>query len=371
MEEFGGWLRPAAYPRAGEDLHRSAQREARQVRLSAGVFEGSPLGKIEVYGPDAGAFLDRMYVGTMSTLAVGRARYGLLLNEHGVIVDDGIVARLSPLHFWVHTTSGAAQRVAQGFEEWWQGEFRQMQVLIVPVTSDWGNVAVHGPQAWPILAEAGFDDALSPSEMAHMTVRDTTWRNRPARVLRASYTGEIAYEINVRSDHTLALLEAVHAAGQSRGLATFGVEALNILRIEKGYLHVGSDTDGTTLPGDVGMDGAVAAKKADFVGRRSLMRPSALDADRLQWVGLRPLDRRTVLPVGAHVCAQRPPADSEGYVTSSCYSPSLEEPVAMGMLRRGRARIGEQITVWHLGSPLPAEVCMPGFMSGWESSRGR
>lgn len=360
FEEFGGWLRPAAYPRPGETLQAAAGREALQVRRAVGLFEGSPLGKIEVYGPDAAAFLDLMYVGTMSTLAIGAARYGLLLNENGVIVDDGIVARLGEHHFWVNTTSGGAERVALAFEEWLQCEFVSLRVLVTPVTSDWGNVTISGPKAWALLQAAGFEPGLAPSVMKHMTLRESTLDGVAMRVLRASFSGELGYEINLPALHTADLLarlaQAGAALGVAPGLAPYGIEALMVLRTEKGYLHVGADTDGTTLPGDVGMDRGVAAKKAAFVGRRSLSRPAARDPQRLQLVGLLPLDRRSRLPVGAHVCAQRPPAAAEGHVTSSCCSPVLGHPVALALLRRGRARTGERITVWHLGTATEAEV---------------
>jgi sarcosine oxidase subunit alpha len=326
-----------------------------------GLFEGSPLGKIEVIGPDAADFLDLMYVGTMSTLAVGGARYGLLINENGVIFDDGIVSRLGPEHFFVNTTSGGAERVALAFEEWLQCEYINHRVLIAPVTSAWGNVTVSGPQAWHLLQAAGFDAALAPPAMKHMTLCETAYGGVAVRVLRASFGGELGYEINLPALHTQALLERLWDVGRDFGAVPYGVEALMIMRTEKGFLHVGGDTDGTTLPGDVGMDRGIARKAANFVGRRSLLRPAAKDPNRMQLVGLLPCDRRTKLPVGAHVAARKPPAAIEGFVTSSCYSPVLGQPVALGMLQRGSARMGERITLWHMGCPIEAEVVATPF----------
>ena len=360
-EEFGGWQRPAAYPRAGESLTDAAEREALHVRRQVGLFEASPLGKIELYGPDAASFLDLMYVGTMSTLAIGQARYGLLLREDGVIFDDGIVARLGEQHFWVNTTSGGVDRVALVFEEWLQCEYVHHRVLVTPVTSAWGNVTVAGPKAWALLQAAGFDEALSPAAMKHMTLREVHHHGTPMRVMRASFSGELGYEINVPALHTPALLERLWQAGQPFGVAPYGVEALMILRTEKGYLHLGADTDGTTFPGDVGLDRGVAKKSANFVGRRSLLRPVATDADRMQLVGLLPLDRRTRLPVGAHITVQAPPSAIEGFVTSSAFSPVLGHPVALAMLRRGSQRMGEHITAYHLGRPIQAEVVRTPF----------
>ena len=364
FEDFGGWLRPAAYPGAGENLEQAAQREALQVRRTVGLFEGSPLGKIEVFGPDAADFLDLMYVGTMSTLPVGGARYGILINENGVVFDDGIVARLAPDRFWVNTTSGGVERVALAFEEWLQCEYVNHRVLVTPVTSAWGNVTVSGPRAWALLEAAGFDPALAPTLMKHMTLREVDHAGSRMRVLRASFNGELGYEINLPARQTQALLERLWQLGQGFDAVPYGVEALMVMRTEKGFLHVGGDTDGTTLPGDIGMDRGIAKKAAHFVGRRSLMRPAALDPQRMQLVGLVPVDRSTRLPVGAHaVTPPGPPGPIEGFVTSSHHSPSLGHPVALAMLQRGRSRLGERITVHHLGTAIAAEVVATPFLA--------
>lgn len=362
FEEFSGWLRPAAYPRADDDLASAAAREAFQVRQGVGLFEGSPLGKIEVVGPDAADFLDLMYVGTMSTLHVGGARYGALLNENGVVVDDGIVARLGPQHFWVNTTSGGADRVALAFEEWLQCEYVQHRVFVQPVTAQWGNVTVSGPQAWALLQRAGLDASLAPGTMKHMTMRSTQYEGQAWRVLRASFSGELGYEINLPASQTEALLNHLWSCGQALDVCAYGVEALMTLRIEKGYLHVGADTDGTTLPQDVGLARGAERKAANFVGRRSLNRPAGCEPDRLQLVGLQPVDRLTAVPVGAHLSLKAPPCEAEGFVTSSTYSPWLRQPVALARLKRGRERMGERLKAWHLGGAIPVEVVPTPFV---------
>jgi sarcosine oxidase subunit alpha len=361
MEEFGGWERPAAYPVAGEDLMAAAQREAAQVRRSVGLFEGSPLGKIEIYGPDAASFLDLMYVGTMSTLPIGCARYGAMCNENGIVIDDGIVARLGPNHFLINTTSGGVDRAVLAFEEWLQCEFVDLRVLIVPVTSQWGNVTVSGPSAWTLLQRINIDASLAPGLMKHMTIKDTEWQGKQLRVMRASFNGELGYEINLPPSQVQPLLDLLWLAGNELGVCAYGVEALMLMRTEKGFLHVGADTDGTTLPGDVGLARGLAKKVANFVGRRSLLRPASFDPDRLQLVGLQPVDRQTRLPVGAHLSISPPPADAEGFVTSSCYSPALRQPIALALVKRGMKRIGEQLTAWHLGSPIPVEIVLTPF----------
>ena len=362
FEEFGGWERPAAYPKPGEELIAAAEREVAEVRQGVGLFDGAPLGKLEVYGPDAGAFLDLMYVGNVSNLAVGSARYGALLNENGIVIDDGIVVRLAPNHFWVNTTSGGVERTALAFEEWLQCEYVNLRAFIVPVTSQWGNVTVSGPNAWRLLEKLGFDAALAPTQMKHMTLRDTRYQGQPIRVLRASFNGELGYEINLASSQAQGLLEALWDAGQDLGICAYGVEALMIMRTEKGFIHIGADTDGTTLPGDVGLARGVDKKLANFVGRRSLTRASGLDTDRLQLVGLQPLDRRTHLPAGAHLALQAPPTLPEGLITSSCFSPTLQQPIALAMLKRGTQRLGEQLTAWHLGKSIAVEVVKTPFV---------
>jgi sarcosine oxidase subunit alpha len=362
FEQFGNWVRPAAYPRPSESLESAAQREAGAVRRSAGLLDGSPLGKLEIFGPDAAHFLDLMYVGTMSNLSPGQARYGLLLNENGIVVDDGIVARLGPQHYWVNTTSAGVERTAAAFEEWLQCEYTSLRALVTPVTSRWGNVTVAGPRSWAWLEAAGFDAALAPGSMKHMTLEESTLDGLPLRVLRASFSGELGYEINVPADHTGALLDRLWARADEFAAVPYGIEALEIMRTEKGFIHIGTDTDGTTLPQDIGFARALERKAANFVGRRSLLRPAARDPNRFQLVALSPADGRTLLPVGAQIAAALPPTQTEGHVTSSYWSPELNCPVALGMLARGTQRMGESVRVHHLGKVIDARIVKAPFI---------
>jgi len=361
FETYGDWRRPAAYPQAGESVEAAAHREAGIVRARAGLYDGSPLGKLEIYGPDAAQFLDLMYVGTMSTLAIGQARYGVLLNEHGTLVDDGIVVRLAEQHYWVNTSTAGAERTAAAFEEWLQCEFVTLRVLVTPVTSRWANVTVAGPRAWRWLESVGFDATLAPAHMKHMTMRAALLDGVPLRVLRASFSGELGYEVNLPADHAVPLFARLWHRSAEIGAVLYGIEALQVLRVEKGYLHIGTDTDGTTLPADVGLARGIDRKAAAFVGRRSLSRPAACDPERLQLVGLRPVDGRTPLPVGAHIGPHAPPAPIDGRVTSSCLSPVLGHPIALALLTRGSQRIGERVVVYHLGAAIPAQVVRTPF----------
>ncbi|HEY7996739.1 MAG TPA: glycine cleavage T C-terminal barrel domain-containing protein, partial [Steroidobacteraceae bacterium] len=361
FETFGDWSRPSVYPRAGESLEAAAQREARAVRERVGLFDGSPLGKLEVFGPDAARFLDLMYVGVMSTLAPGQARYGLLLNENGTLVDDGIVARLGAQRFWINTTTAGVERTGAAFEEWLQCEFVDFKVLVTPVTSRWANITVAGPRAWCWLEAAGFETALAPSVLRHMSLRDSALAGVPLRVLRASFSGELGYEVNLPAAQAPWLLERLwQCAAQVQG-SLYGIEALQVLRVEKGYLHIGTDTDGTTLPMDVGFARDLSGKDAAFVGRRSLLRPAARDPQRLQLIGLVPVDERTVLPVGGQIAPQPPPTLTEGHITSSYFSPALNHPIALAMLAGGRERLGELVTVHHLGERCAARVVATPF----------
>jgi sarcosine oxidase subunit alpha len=262
----------------------------------------------------------------------------------------------------VNTTTAGFDRTLAAFEEWLQCEYGDFKVVITPVTSRWANITVAGPRAWEWLAKLGFEAALAPAAMPHMTLRDSALDGVPLRVLRASFSGELGYEVNLPADHAEALLGRLWAHAGELGAALYGIEALQVMRVEKGYIHIGTDTDGTTLPGDVGFARGIERKTAPFVGRRSLLRPASLDPNRLQLVGLVPLDGRTVLPVGGQIALRRPPTPTEGHVTSSCLSPELGTPIALAMLQRGSQRAGEEVQVHHLGTALAARVARPPFV---------
>jgi sarcosine oxidase subunit alpha len=223
-------------------------------------------------------------------------------------------------------------------------------------------VTVAGPRSWDWLKAAGLAADLAPGAMKHMTIRESTLDGMPLRVLRASFSGELGYEINLPSDHVESLLRRLWERAAEFSAVPYGIEALEIMRTEKGFIHIGTDTDGTTLPQDIGFARALERKSANFVGRRSLLRPAARDPDRLQLVALASLDGRTQLPVGAQLAQQAPPTQTEGHVTSSCVSPELGVPVALGMLARGSQRLGEKIRVHHLGRIIDAEVVKAPFI---------
>jgi sarcosine oxidase subunit alpha len=358
--EAGGWVRPACYPLADESVHAAVQREALAVRNAVGVYDASPLGKIEVTGADAAQFLDRFYINDVPTLEPGRIRYGLMLNEQGVIIDDGTIARLGAGRFIVTTTSGGAGRIAQWFEEWRQCEWPHLEVFVTPVTSQWATIAVTGPNARDLLLRLDSNIAIDQDALPHMRVREGRMAGMPVRLYRVSFSGELGYEINVPARHGAWIWRELMSAGKELGVVPFGIESLLLLRLEKGFLHVGADTDGTTTPADVGLGEMAKKKKGDFIGRRSLTRSDNLRPDRLQLVGLAADDHR-VLVAGAHLRLSGTTEGSDGWVTSAAVSPALGRPIALAMLRGGRSRLGERLAVHDLDQRCTATVVTTPF----------
>lgn len=358
MEEYGSWMRPSTYRRGNETEQDAVAREVLAVRNSVGIFEASPLGKIEVKGPDAATLLDRVYVNTIRTLKPGKCRYGLMLNEHGIVFDDGIVTRLAEDHFLVGTTSGHASVIAESLQELLQCEWVDLQVLTEDVTTNWGVVNIAGPRARDLIARIGTDIDLSPEAFPHMSHIEGRIADIDCRVARVSFSGELSYEIAIPWNRAAHLWALCLQHGEDMGVTPFGIESLMAMRIEKGFLHVGSDTDGTTLPQDVGFGAIIEKKKSDFIGRRSTSRPDGRRVDRRQLVGLEALDGKKPLSVGAHIVPDRSRGSerSEGWVTSSVYSPSLDLPVAMAMVEGGAGRRGETVNVWDLGERRPARI---------------
>ena len=360
FEDYGGWMRPAYYPRAGETPHQAEQREAMAVRNAAGLFEGSPLGKIEVKGPDAARFLDLIYANTMSTLKPGKVRYGLMLSELGVVIDDGVATRLAEDHFLIGTSSGGAETIAAWMEEWLQCEWLDLDVLVAPVTAAWGVVTITGPTAREFVRAIGTTVPLD--DFPHMSFAQGTVAGLPARVFRVSYTGETSYEINVAARSSGLLWDRLMAAGIDHGLTPVGIDAWMVLRTEKGYLHIGADTDGTTNALDLGW-GHVLKKTNEFIGKRSLLRCADQRTDRLQFVGFAVAAGELPLPIGDHVMATTSEGAtvSEGYVTSTAFSPFMQRGVALGMVRGGLARKGETVRIGSSAASRMATIVDPTF----------
>ncbi|TYR30219.1 sarcosine oxidase subunit alpha [Mesorhizobium microcysteis] len=351
FEDVGQWKRAWYFPKAGEDMHAAVDRECVTVRQSAGIFDASTLGKIEVVGPDAAAFMELLYTNPWQKLEPGRCRYGIMLREDGFIYDDGVVGRLADDRFHVTTTTGGAARVMNHMEDYLQTEFPHLKVYLTSISEQWAVIAVQGPKSREIIAPLVEGIDLSDAAMPHMSVREGTICGVPTRLFRMSFTGERGFEINVPADYGQAVWEAVWAEGQKHGACAYGTEAMHVLRAEKGYIIVGQETDGTVTTNDAGLDWAVGKKKADFVGIRGMMRPDLVAPGRKQLVGLRTKNPKVVLEEGAQIVAdpkQAVPMTMIGHVTSSYWSENCGHSIALALVEGGRDRMGDTLYV-----PMP------------------
>ena len=344
-EPVGHWRRPYCYPRDGESHFDAVSREVKQTRASLGLLDASTLGKLVVKGPDAGRFLDMLYTNMMSTLPVGKCRYGLMCSENGFLMDDGVVARMSEDTWLCHTTTGGADRIHAHMEEWLQTEWWDWKVYVANVTEAWAQFAVVGPNARKVLEKLGGMD-VSKETLPFMQWAEGTLGDMPARVFRISFSGELSYEIAVPASHGRAFWERLMQEGAEFGVMPYGTEALHVMRAEKGFIMIGDETDGTIIPQDLGLGWAISKKKEDYIGKRGQERSHMVNPNRWQLVGLETLDGST-LPDGAYALAEGTNANgqrnTQGRVTSTYHSPTLERGIAMGLVLNGPARMGEVI----------------------------
>ncbi len=364
-EPVGQWRRPFAYPRDGETVEEAVAREVKNARQRLGLLDASTLGKLLVRGPDAGRFLDMLYTNMMSTLKPGRCRYGLMCNENGFLMDDGVVARIDDGAFVCHTTSGGTEHVHGWMEDWLQTEFWDWRVHVANLTEQYAQIAVVGPNARKMLQTLG-DMDLSDEALPFMGWADGEIAGHGVRVYRISFSGELSFEIAVRAGEGRALWDRLVEAGARFGAMPYGTEALHVLRAEKGFIMIGDETDGTVTPLDLGLGWAVSKKKDDFLGRRGMERPALRDPERWRLVGLETLCGG-VLPDGAYAVTdgindnlQRV---TEGRVTSTYHSPNLGRGIAMGLVRRGPERMGEVLRFpvgW--GRVMKARIVAPVFL---------
>jgi len=360
FEPVAQWRRARYFPRAGEDMRAAVARECKAVRESIGIFDASTLGKIEVVGPDAAEFMNRMYTNPWTKLAPGRCRYGLLLGEDGFIRDDGVIARIGSDRFHVTTTTGGAARVLTMMEDYLQTEWPDLDVWLASTTEQWAVIAVNGPKSRDLIAPfvEGLD--LSDAAFPHMSVAEGKICGVPTRLFRVSFSGERGYEINVPARYGLDLWTTLFDAGKGLGITPYGTETMHVLRAEKGYIIVGQDTDGTVTPDDAGLSWAIGKNKPDFVGKRSLSRPDMLAAGRKQLVGLRTEDPTEVLEEGAQI-VERPdqpvPMTMIGHVTSSYWSDALGRSIALALVKGGRDRMDSLLHVPMPEKTIPVRVC--------------
>ncbi len=365
FEDVGQWKRPWYFPKEGESMHDAVNRECLATRNGVGIIDASTLGKIDIQGPDAREFLNRIYTNAWSKLPVGRCRYGLMCGEDGMIFDDGVTSCISDNHFVMTTTSGGAPRVFQWLEVWHQTEWPELEVYFNSVTDQWATLSISGPKARLLLAELT-DIDLNPETFKFMDLREGVVAGVPARVFRISFTGEQSYEINVQANYGLAVWEKLFEHGEKYDITPYGTETMHVLRAEKGFIIVGQDTDGSMTPYDLDMGWAVSpAKEFSFLGKRSLDREDTVRTNRKQLVGLKTTDAKTVAPEGSQIVLdpeQKIPMTMVGHVTSSYYSAVLERSIAMAVVKGGLDKMGDKVYMPQAdGSTIEAEICSPVF----------
>ncbi len=350
----GLWRRPQLYRRARESDLDAVNREVEAVRKRVGLVDVSTLGKIDLKGRDAAELLERVYINNWNNLAIGKVRYGVMLREDGMVFDDGTTARLGEHQYVMTTTTANAVKMMSTLEYLLQVEWRDLKVYLTSVTEQWAAMALAGPDARRVLRAIAPEYDWSDAALPYMGYCAATIDGIPVRVFRISFSGELSYEINVPADYGRAMWEKLLAAGAPFGITPYGTEAMGVLRIEKGHV-AGMELDGRTTPDDLGLGQLVSARK-DCIGKRSLRRPALATEDRRQLVGLLPLDGKTPIPRGAQLVidANAPlPNPIVGHVTATCFSPTLGQPIALALLRNGRALIGKS---FHAASPLAGKT---------------
>lgn len=364
--EAGLWVRAQCFDSSGRmDLKSCVSHEVTAVRSSVGICDISTLGKIDVQGSDAGAYLDRIYINSISDLRVGKTRYGLMLREDGIALDDGTISRLAPERFLVSTTTAHAALVMEHLEYARQVLWPELDVQLTSVTEQWSQYAIAGPRSRDLLTQLlGDAISLQSSNLPHMGCVEFELRGVPCRLFRMSFSGELAYELAVPARYGAAAFEALLEAGKPMGVIPYGTEALGVMRIEKGHI-AGPEINGQTTAHDLGMARLMSNKK-DFIGRVLAARPGLTDPTRPKLVGLRPMNPQSRIRAGAHLIregAASTAAEDQGYVTSATFSPTLSSWIALGFLERAPARHGERIRACSPvhGEEVLVEPCSPIF----------
>lgn len=343
-------------------MEDAVRRECVAARQGVAVMDASTLGKIDIQGPDAGVFLDRIYTNMFSTLPEGQCRYGLMCKADGIVFDDGVTTRLGKNHFLMTTTTGGAARVLAWLEEWLQTEWPDLKVYCTSVTEHVSTIALVGPKSRHLLQELVKDIDLSKEAFPFMHSRAATIDGIPVRIARISFSGELAFEINVTWGYARPIWERLWALGRPYDLTAYGTETMHVLRAEKGYVIVGQDTDGTQTPNDLNMSWIVSKKK-EFIGKRSLQLPYLKATGRPQLVGLLPERSDEVLPEGAYITELNAQSDEHGktrhtgFVTSAYYSPTLGRSFALALVADGLNRMGEVVSVPIEKKVLRATIC--------------
>ncbi len=364
FENVGQWKRAWFYPKENESMHEAVQRESKAARDSAGILDASTLGKIDIQGTDASEFLNRVYTNAWSKLAIGKCRYGLMLNEDGMVYDDGVTTRLDENHYIMTTTTGGAATVLGKLEDYLQTEWPELDVYLTSVTDHYATISVCGPNSKKIISKVIPNLDLSDKKFPHMSFKNTKIDKVKCRVMRISFTGEQSYEINVQANYGKSVWDKCMQAGKEFNITPYGTETMHLLRAEKGFIIVGQDTDATMTPIDLQMDWIVSKKKYDFIGKRSLYRSDTIREDRKQLIGLITENPKEVLEEGAQIVldASKSPVEMLGHVTSSYYSPNLEKSIALGVVKGGKNMIGQKLIIPMENKQINVTVTDPVFL---------
>jgi sarcosine oxidase subunit alpha len=312
-------------------------------------MDASTLGKIDIQGPDAAIFLDRIYTNMFSNLKIGTSRYGLMCGVDGMVFDDGVTTRISENRFLMTTTTSGAAKVLDWLEEWLQTEWPDLNVFCTSVTEHWATIALVGPKSRNLIKKLSPDLDVSNENFAFMENNYAKVAGIPSRIARISFSGELAYEINIESWYAKELWKEIFKQGKEFNVTPYGTETMHVLRAEKGFVIVGQETDGTQTPQDLGMDWIVSKKK-DFIGKRSFRRFDTAKSDRHHLVGLLPLDKKKLLPEGAYIInkdsfKKNSKNSHIGYVTSSYTSDVLASTFALAMIADGRNQLGKIVDI--------------------------
>jgi len=364
FENVGQWKRAWYYQQNTETMHEAVQRESIAARESAGILDASTLGKIDIQGSNASEFLNRVYTNAWSKLEIGKCRYGLMLNEDGMVYDDGVTTRLSKNHYIMTTTTGGAANVMGKLEDYLQTEWPELDVYLTSVTDHFATASICGPNSKKILNKLIPDLDLSDENFPHMSFKEIKIGKIKCRIMRISFTGEHSYEINVQANYGKSLWEQCIKAGKEFNITPYGTETMHLLRAEKGFIIVGQDTDGTMTPIDLQMDWIVSKKKYDFIGKRSLNRSDTMREDRKQLVGLVTDNPKEVLEEGAQIVSElnQSPVQILGHVTSSYYSPNLNRSIALAVVRGGKTMMGKKLFIPMEGENINVTIADPVFL---------
>jgi sarcosine oxidase subunit alpha len=342
--DAGLWLRPRYYKQDNETLEKAAKREATNVRNNVGICDVTSLGKIDIKGPDSSEFLNRVYTNAWMKLPVGKARYGVMLREDGIVFDDGTTTRISENHFHMTTTTAQAVNVLAHLEYYLQVVWPKLDVNVLSTTEQWAGAALAGPNSRDLLSKLFPDTDVSNEAFPFMGFKEEDLFEVPARIFRISFSGELAYEINVESGYGVFMWEKIMELGKEMNIEPYGTEALSTLRIEMGHV-AGSEIDGRTISSDLSLEGMLSKKK-NFIGKRSLNREAFLNPNREKIVGVVPLDKKTMIPEGSHLVrdSNTPlPNPKLGHISASCWSVEYNNPFSLAILKDGKKRIGEKL----------------------------